>query len=79
MARKKISFSYDKQADVLYLSVGKPRKSISREIKDGVLLRFDPKSKEITGLTILDFEARFQKAKLRPIDVNLEAHLEASK
>ena len=75
MAGKKMSFSYDKQADVLYLSVGKPRKSITREMEDGILLRFDPKSKEITGLTILDFEARFQKAKPRPIDVGLEAHL----
>lgn len=76
MARKKMSFSYDKGADVLYLSVGKPKKSLTREIDDGVLLRFDPKSKEITGLTIIDFESRFQKAKLRSIDVDLEAHLQ---
>lgn len=75
MARKKLSFSYDKKADVLYLSVGKPRKSISREVEDGILLRFDPKSKEVTGLTIMDFESRFQKAKPRPIDISLEAHL----
>jgi len=75
MARKKMSFSYDRTADVLYLSVGRPKKSLSREVEDGVLLRFDPKSREITGLTILDFEARFQKAKPRPIDVCLDAHL----
>ena len=76
MARKKMSFSYDKKADVLYLSVGKPKKSISREVEDGVLLRFDSKSKEVTGLTIMDFESRFQKAKPRTIDVSLEAHLQ---
>lgn len=76
MARKKMSFSYDKKADVLYLSVGKPKKSLSREIEDGVVLRFDPKSKEVSGLTILDFEARFQKPSFRSIDVNLEAHLQ---
>lgn len=76
MARKKMSFSYDKQADVLYLSVGKPQKSLTREVEDGILLRFDQKTKEITGLTILDFEARFQKAKPRSIDINLEAHLQ---
>lgn len=76
MARNKMSFSYDKQADVLYLSVGTPKKSISREVEDGILLRYDPKTKDITGLTILDFEARFQKAKPRPIDVKLDAHLQ---
>lgn len=70
-----MSFSYDRSADVLYLSVGVPRKSLSREVEDGVLLRFDQKTKKITGLTILDFEARFQKAKPRSIDVSLEAHL----
>jgi uncharacterized protein YuzE len=76
MAGRKMSFSYDRKADVLYLSVGKPKKSISREIEDGILLRLDQKTKEITGLTIIDFEARFQKAKPRTIDVNLEAHLQ---
>lgn len=76
MARKRMSFSYDKQADVLYLSVGKSRKSISREIEDGILLRFDPRTKDITGLTILDFEARFQKARPRPIDIGLDARFQ---
>lgn len=77
MARNKMRLSYDKQADVLYLSVGKPRKSISREVEDGIILRFDPRTKDITGLTILDFEARFQKSKPRPIDIGLDAHLQA--
>jgi len=78
MARKKMSFSYDKQADVLYLSVGNPRNSISQEVEDGILLRFDAKSKEISGLTIMDFQARFQKAKPRSIDVNIYARLQAA-
>lgn len=76
MASKKMSFSYDKKADVLYLSVGKPKKSISREIEDGILLRVDSKTKQITGLTIIDFESRFQKAKPKSIDINLEAHFQ---
>ena len=76
MAGSKMSFSYDKEADVFYLSIGRPKKSISREIDDGVLLRLDSKSKKITGLTIMDFEARFQKAKSKPIDVNLVASLQ---
>ena len=78
MARKKMSFSYDKQADVLYLSMGNPRKSISHEVEDGIILRFDAKNKELSGLTIIDFQARFQKAKPRAIDVTMSAHLRAA-
>ena len=78
MASKKMSFSYDQKADVFYLSVGKPQKSITREIEDGVLLRFDPKKKVVTGLTILDFEARFKSARPRSIDVALDAHLQTT-
>jgi len=78
MARKKMSLSYDKEADVLYISVGKPKKSLSREMDDGVLLRLDQKTKKITGLTILDFEARFQKPQGRSIDIDLEAKLQTA-
>ena len=73
--RNGLSLSYDKSADTLYLSVGKPKSSLSREIDDGVLIRFDPKSKKITGVTIIDFEARFQKTKARTIPIGLEASL----
>ena len=78
MARKKMSFSYDKQADVLYLSMGNPRKSISHEVEDGIILRFDAKKKHLSGVTIMDFQARFQKAKPRSIDVTVNAHVRAA-
>lgn len=74
MAGEKLSFSYDKEADVFYLSIGRPKKSVSREIDDGILLRFDPKNKKITGLTIINFQARFNKSRSRPIDVDLVAN-----
>jgi uncharacterized protein YuzE len=46
---------YDKQADVLYLSLGKPQPCFSREAIPGVLLRsVDPYGKVI-GVTIIDF------------------------
>ena len=76
MAREKISISYDERADVLYLSVGKPKKAISREIQDGVLIRVDPKTEKVVGLTIIDFTARFKTARPRSIPINLEASLQ---
>jgi uncharacterized protein YuzE len=50
---------YDKESDVLYLSIGDPRPAISREIGDDVLLRVDPDTEEVVGLTILNLSARF--------------------
>jgi uncharacterized protein YuzE len=50
---------YDRESDVLYLSIGDPRPAISREIGDDVLLRVDPDTAEVVGLTILNLSARF--------------------
>jgi uncharacterized protein YuzE len=50
---------YDKESDVLYLSIGDPRPAISREIGDDVLLRVDPDTEEVVGLTILNLSSRF--------------------
>ncbi len=58
---KKLIFSFDKEGDVLDISIGKPRKAISEEIKDDVFIRKDPKTKEIVGFMILNFEKRFKK------------------
>jgi len=56
---KKIFISYDKEADVVYLSFGKPVKAISEEIEEGVFARYDPKTEELVGLTILNFSKKF--------------------
>ena len=58
---KKLIFSFDKEGDVLDISIGKPRKAISEEIKEDVFVRKDPKTKEIVGFMILNFEKRFKK------------------
>ena len=50
--------AYDAQADVLYVSIGQPRAAISQEIGDDVLLRVDPESGEVVGLTILNLSTR---------------------
>ena len=50
---------YDKERDVLYLSIGDPRPAISREIGDDVLLRVDADTGEVIDLTILNLSSRF--------------------
>jgi uncharacterized protein YuzE len=53
-----MQIAYDREADVLYLSVGDPRPAVSREIGDDVLLRVDPESGEVVGLTVLNLSTR---------------------
>lgn len=67
-----MQIAYDQEADVLYLSVGEPRRAITREAGDDVLLRVDPASGDIVGLTILNLSTRDNLANL-PIRVDLHA------
>ena len=50
---------YDTVSDVLYLSFGAPRPAVSQELADDVLVRVDPETERIVGLTILNLSARF--------------------
>ncbi len=56
--KQPLNWEYDEEADVLYISVGKPRPAIGTDIGDGVVVRYDNKKKEIVGLTILGFRER---------------------
>ncbi len=73
----KLYYYYDKEADVFYLSQGKPSaKHISQETADDVVLRLDPKTKRVRGFTILNFNKRLKKSGAKaivlPIEVNLQ-------
>lgn len=50
---------YDKEADVLYISFGKPKKAIGIEIEAGDVVRIDPFNDKIVGITIIDFDSRY--------------------
>jgi uncharacterized protein YuzE len=57
---QKIDLDYDEEADVLYLSFGKPREAKdSVEVEDGVVYRIT--DNEIVGITITNFKARTLK------------------
>ena len=66
-----MQIAYDQESDILYLSVGEPRPAISREMGDDVLLRLDPDTNAIIGLTILNLSTRGELDNL-PIRIDLQ-------
>ncbi len=53
-----VSWDYDEEADVLYLSVGEPRPAVGVDIGDGVIARYDKERKEVVGVTLIGLRAR---------------------
>ena len=53
-----MNLGYDETVDVLYVSIGKPRKALSDITKKGIIVRRHPKTKKIIGYTVLDFMKR---------------------
>jgi uncharacterized protein YuzE len=59
--KDKINWDYDEEADVLYISMGSPKPSMSADIGDGVVVRYDEKKNEVTGLTLTGLKSRLLK------------------
>ncbi len=57
---KRLKFFFDKKGNVLDFALGKPREAISKKIGNDIVVRINPKTKEIIGFTILNFEKRFE-------------------
>ncbi len=66
-----LDFLYDREADVLYVSKGHPDYTDYQELDD-LVLRLDPRTKEIVGFTIIDFEGRFARNHA-PVTIPLKA------
>lgn len=68
-------YYYDKEADVLYFSQGKPSpKSLSKETSEDVILRIHPKTGKVVGFTILNFSRRLKRKNI-PISLPIQAEL----
>jgi uncharacterized protein YuzE len=65
---KKILISYDREADVVYLRFDRPIKAEAEEIGDGIFARYRPQTKELAGLTIVNFSKKFG---MRPKEVSV--------
>jgi len=61
MEKNLMRLSYDKESDVLYITFGIPRFGIDEETGDGIFVRRDETSREIIGVTVMDFERRFSE------------------
>jgi uncharacterized protein YuzE len=56
-----IDWDYDEEADVLYISVGKPQPATGIDIGEGVIVRYDEAQKEVVGLTLIGLRDRVLK------------------
>ena len=56
-----LSWDYDGEADVLYISLGKPREAVGIDIGDGVIARCDEAKGEVVGITILGLRDRLER------------------
>ena len=52
--KEKIKWDYDAEADVLYISIGNPKNAEGVDIGEGTIIRIEPDSREIIGVTILN-------------------------
>jgi uncharacterized protein YuzE len=60
-------YSYDKEADVLYISFSPGEKATTAvELSDNILLRFNRAEKRAIGLTLMDFSVLVQLTNLGP-------------
>jgi uncharacterized protein YuzE len=59
--RENLNWDYDDEADVLYISVGEPKKALGIDIGEGVIMRYVEDSNELVGLTIIGIKERFIK------------------
>lgn len=59
MKRKKLRYSYDREADVMYFYFDRPRKAKTIELNDDFLLRLDPETQEVVGMTVVSFSRHF--------------------
>jgi uncharacterized protein YuzE len=55
-----MKISYDPDGDVLYCSFGDPREGLGVEVGKGMIVRLDPETDDIVGVTVLDFSKRFR-------------------
>jgi len=61
IAEAGLDVSYDGGGDVLYVSIGEPKAAVTQAAKNGLLIRSDPRTHQVVGITILDYENKFRR------------------
>lgn len=55
-----LHWSYDQEGDVLYISVGQPRNAVGLDLGNGLVARYDERSGDVVGLTVIGLRARME-------------------
>lgn len=72
----KLTFEYDRAADVLYIVTRPPyAEQESEEIGDEVVARLNPTTREIEALEVLFFSTRLLRSNLFELPVTADLHL----
>lgn len=56
--KETLNWEYDKETDVLYISIGEPGKAVGLDVGEGVIVRYDEKKRDVVGLTIIGVKQR---------------------
>ncbi len=56
--KENLSWDYDEEADVLYISIGEPVKAVGLDVGEGVIIRYQEETGEVVGLTIIGVKQR---------------------
>jgi uncharacterized protein YuzE len=56
--KKNLNWDYDEEVDVLYISIGNPRKAVGVDIGEGAVVRYKEDTKEVVGLTFIGIRER---------------------
>ena len=72
----KLSFRYDREADILHIDKCDPYpEQESEELGDEVIARLNPKTGDIENMEVLFFTTRLLRGELFEIPVEAELHL----
>ncbi|MGH7575653.1 MAG: DUF2283 domain-containing protein [Longimicrobiales bacterium] len=57
-----LSWEYDEEGDVLYISIGDPKPAVSIDVGESVLIRFDEQAGAVVGITLMNVRRRLLEA-----------------
>ncbi len=57
-----LNWDYDEEADVLYISIGEPRRALGVDIGEGAIVRYIEEEGEVVGLTLIGVKERLLKS-----------------
>ena len=66
MTMREPGIRYDEEDDILYISFRPGQKAMGINLTEHILFRFDPKTKEAIGLTLLDYSRLVQPTEVGP-------------